>query len=144
MSFSIKRLMGAAVCAAALAGPAGTALAQDTRPGGGTGEERRIDVSLLPTEVEPMRDLNNRQVRQVRIAQQQCATDMGGQKSSAYLTDDPCVISTSDRLIEGEEDPALTAFHFALRVHDRYDPFRASMSWRRLLRPEVRAELAES
>ncbi len=84
------------------------------------------DFSALPRDEESLSDLNFRQRRMVRRAQTRCAAEGGS------ATRGPCVRGVVDREVARENDPALTAFHYALPVQHRYDSERASYVWKRV------------
>jgi hypothetical protein len=84
------------------------------------------DFSALPRDEKALSDLNFRQRRMVRGAQTRCAAEGGG------VSGGPCVRGNVDREIARENDPALTAFHYALPVQHRYDSERASYVWKRV------------
>jgi hypothetical protein len=83
-----------------------------------------VDFSALPSDQSALSELNWRQRRMVRRAQNVCANETGGGMSG------PCVIGRVDRAVAQENDPALTAFHYALPVQHRYDSQRASTVWK--------------
>jgi hypothetical protein len=82
------------------------------------------DFSALPTDEKALSDLNSRQRRMIRRAQTRCAAEGGG------VTGGPCVMGNVDREVARENDPALTAFHYALPMQHRYDSDRASFVWK--------------
>ena len=82
------------------------------------------DFSALPSDEKALSDLNFRQRRMVRRAETRCGAEGGA------VTGGPCVRAAVDREIARENDPALTAFHYALPVQHRYDSERASFVWK--------------
>ena len=82
------------------------------------------DFSALPSDEQALSDLNFRQRRMVRRAQTRCAAEGGS------VTAGPCVRGVVDGSVAQENDPALTAFHYALPRQHRYDPERPSYIWK--------------
>ena len=82
------------------------------------------DFSALPSDEQALSDLNFRQRRMVRRAQTRCSAEGGA------VTGGPCVRGVVDREVARENDPELTAFHYALPVQHRYDSERASFVWK--------------
>lgn len=82
------------------------------------------DFSALPSDERALSDLNFRQRRMVRRAETRCSAEGG------TVTGGPCVRAAVDREVARENDPALTAFHYALPVQHRYDSERASFVWK--------------
>jgi hypothetical protein len=82
-----------------------------------------VDFSALPTDEKALSDLNFRQRRMVRRAQNRCTDE------AASIAGGPCVMGTVDGSVAQENDPALTAFHYALPRQHRYDPERPSYIW---------------
>ena len=82
-----------------------------------------LDFSALPSDEKALSDLNFRQRRMIRRAQPRCAAEGGGATG-------PCVKAIVDREVAREDDPALTAFHYALPIQHRYDSERASFVWK--------------
>jgi hypothetical protein len=112
-------LIGAAfpllqACAGGSAEPAVTAVARPSE----------VDFSALPRDEKALSDLNSRQRRMVRRAENRCAAEGGGGGGG------PCVMGMVDRAVAQENDPALTAFHYALPIQHRYDPERATYIWK--------------
>jgi len=83
-----------------------------------------VDFSALPSDEQALSDLNSRQRRLIRRAETRCAAEGGG--GGGW----PCVRGIVDREVARENDPALTAFHYALPVQHRYDSRRASFVWK--------------
>ena len=82
------------------------------------------DFSALPSDEQALSDLNFRQRRMIRQAQTRCSAEGGA------VAGGPCVRGAVDREVARENDPALTAFHYALPVQHRYDSERASFVWK--------------
>jgi hypothetical protein len=87
-------------------------------------DRAEVDFSALPSDEQALRDLNSRQRRMIRRAQTRCAAEGG------TLSGGPCVRGIVDREVARENDPALTAFHYALPMQHRYDSERASFVWK--------------
>jgi hypothetical protein len=85
-----------------------------------------VDFSALPSDEAALSELNSRQRRMVRRAETRCAAETGGGSRG------PCVIGAVDRAVARENDPALTAFHYALPIQHRYNSQRASTVWKRV------------
>jgi hypothetical protein len=86
-------------------------------------DRAEVDFSALPRGEGALRDLNFRQRRMIRRAETRCAAEGG------TVTGGPCIRGAVDREVARENDPALTAFHYALPVQHRYDSGRASSVW---------------
>ena len=86
-------------------------------------EPAEVDYSALPSDEKALSDLNSRQRRIIRRAHPRCAAEGGGATG-------PCVKAIVDREVARENDPALTAFHYALPIQHRYDSERPSFVWR--------------
>ena len=89
-------------------------------------DRAEVDFSALPKDEKALSDLNFRQRRMVRRAQTRCEAEGGS------LTGGPCVRAAVDREVARENDPALTAFHYALPVQHRYDSERPGYVWKRV------------
>jgi hypothetical protein len=85
-----------------------------------------VDFSALPGDEAALGELNSRQRRMVRRAENTCSAETGGGMAG------PCVIGRVDRAVARDDDPALTAFHYALPVQHRYDSQRPSTVWKRV------------
>jgi hypothetical protein len=85
-----------------------------------------VDFSALPKTEAALGELNSRQRRMIRQAETRCAAQGGGGPRG------PCVIGAVDRAVARENDPTLTAFHYALPVQHRYDSQRPSTVWKRV------------
>ena len=83
-----------------------------------------VDFSALPTDEKALSDLNFQQRRMVRRAQNRCTDE------AASIAGGPCVMGNVDGSVAQENDPALTAFHYALPRQHRYDPERPSYIWK--------------
>jgi hypothetical protein len=83
-----------------------------------------VDFSALPTDEKALTDLNFQQRRMVRRAQNRCTNQAANIASSA------CVMGNVDGSVAQANDPALTAFHWALPRQHRYDPERPSFIWK--------------
>jgi hypothetical protein len=83
-----------------------------------------VDFSALPMDEKALSDLNFRQRRMVRRAQNRCTDE------AASIAGGPCVMGNVDGSVAQENDPALTAFHYALPRQHRYDPERPSYIWK--------------
>jgi hypothetical protein len=83
-----------------------------------------VDFSALPADDKALSDLHFRQRRMVRRAQNRCTDE------AASIAGGPCVMGMVDGSVAQENDPALTAFHYALPRQHRYDPERPSYIWR--------------
>jgi hypothetical protein len=83
-----------------------------------------VDFSALPTDENALGNLNFQHRRLVRRAQNRC-TDQATNVAAG-----PCVMGTVDRSVAQANDPALTAFHYALPTQHRYDPERSSVIWK--------------
>lgn len=84
----------------------------------------RVDFSALPSDEQALQDLNSRHRRLIRRAENRCAAEGGAGGGWS------CIRGIVDRVVARENDPALTAFHYALPVQHRYDSGRASSVWR--------------
>jgi hypothetical protein len=87
-------------------------------------DRAEVDFTALPTDEKALSDLNFRQRRMVRRAQNSCGEEGTG------FAGGPCVRAMVDRAVARENDPALTAFHYALPMQHRYDSERASSVWK--------------
>jgi hypothetical protein len=83
-----------------------------------------VDFSALPADDKALNDLNFQQRRMVRRAQNRCTNEAANIASSA------CVMGNVDGSVAQADDPALTAFHWALPRQHRYDPERPSFIWK--------------
>jgi len=83
-----------------------------------------VDFSALPTDEKTLSDLNFQQRRMVRRAQNRCTNE------AANIASGACVMGTVDGSVAQANDPALTAFHYALPRQHRYDPERPSYIWK--------------
>jgi hypothetical protein len=83
-----------------------------------------VDFSALPEDEKTLSDLNFQQRRLVRRAQNRCTDE------AANIAGGPCVRGMVDGSVAQENDPALTAFHYALPRQHRYDPERPSYIWK--------------
>lgn len=83
-----------------------------------------VDFSALPTDDKALSDLNFEHRRLVRRAQNRCTVE------AANSAGGPCVMGMVDASVAQANDPALTAFHYALPRQHRYDPERPSYIWK--------------
>lgn len=82
-----------------------------------------------PVTEEFLRQLDNEQLRLLRLALRGCA------KPGALRADgDPCVTLRTDEAVTQSGNPDLEAFHKALPASDRYDETRSSTIWRAWLK----------
>jgi len=109
--------------AAAVLGLALPAFAEEPRP---------YDARALPRDEAGLSALDAKQLRIVRRATALCNA------SEPYwvqvrATRRPCIIGDVDHAIETSDDPALQAYHAALPFSVRYDRFRPSFYYQRML-----------
>ena len=83
-----------------------------------------VDFSALPTDEKALGNLNFEHRRLVRRAQHRCTNE------AANVASGPCVMGMVDGSVAQANDPALTAFHYALPRQHRYDPERPSSIWK--------------
>jgi hypothetical protein len=83
-----------------------------------------VDFSALPTDEKELSKLNFQHRRLVRRAQNRCTVEATNVAAGA------CVMGNVDGSVAQANDPALTAFHYALPRQHRYDPERPSFIWK--------------
>ncbi|MFP4004018.1 MAG: hypothetical protein ACLFV8_09600, partial [Alphaproteobacteria bacterium] len=92
--------------------------------------QEAADYSVLPADMEALRDLDARHRAIVRRAARMCS-GLRGTLPRTGLYADPCVRRNVESGLEKAEDPQLTAFHYALPLRVRYDGLRSEADWRR-------------
>jgi len=96
-------------------------------------------VKDIPLDDAGLRALDQKHLRLARKAGTQCVHMAPGgvvRNGSAPIALDGCNISQLDHLVAEQKDPALSAYHLAIRPGERYDQNRSALYWR-----TVRAQL---
>jgi hypothetical protein len=109
--------------AAAILGLSVPAFAEEPRP---------YDASALPRDEAGLSALDAKQLRIVRRATSGCnAIEPFWVQVKA--TRRPCIIGGVDNAVQESDDPALQAYHAALPFNARYDRYRSSIYYQRML-----------
>jgi len=91
------------------------------------------NVKDIPLDDAGLRSLDQQHLRLARKAGTVCVhMSPGGvvRSGSAPIALDGCNISQLDHLVAEKNDPALTAYHQAIRPGERYDQNRSALYWR--------------
>lgn len=95
--------------------------------------ETDTGVKTIPLDDKGLAKLDQKQLHLARKAGTVCVhLSLGGtvMRGSAPVPLDGCNITQLDHLVTEANDPALSAYHNALRPRMRYDQNRSSMYWR--------------
>lgn len=95
--------------------------------------ETTYDVKAIPLDDEGLRALDQKHLRLARKAGTVCVHMAPGgvvRRGSAPVALDGCNISQLDHLVAEENNPALSAYHQAIRPGERYDQSRSWLYWR--------------
>lgn len=113
-------MAGAAFCSALISGAA------PANPG------PAHDVRNIPLQDDALRALDQKHLRLARKAGSICVhmNPSNVIHGSTPLTIDGCTITTLDNLVGDAKDPALSAYHYAIRPGERYDQNRFALYWR--------------
>ncbi len=101
-------------------------------------EPAAYDTSALPRDEASLSALDDKQLRLVRRAVNQCDTTDPIFVARLNPSLRPCVTSRVDSAVATSDDPALQAYHAALPHYARYDQYR-SASYRQQLLIKQRA-----
>ena len=116
------------------------------------GAEAAYNATMIPLDDEGLRALDQKHLRMARRAGTVCVHMAPGgvvRHGSAPVPLDGCTISQMDQLIADQNNPALSAYHQAIRPGERYDQNRSALYWRtvrtQLLanHPELKAPAAK-
>lgn len=91
------------------------------------------NVKDIPLDDAGLRLLDQKHLRLARKAGTVCVHMAPGgvvRNGSAPVALDGCTISQLDHLVAEKQDPALSAYHQAIRPGERYDQNRSSLYWR--------------
>lgn len=95
--------------------------------------ETAASVKDIPLDDAGLRSLDQKHLRLARKAGTVCVhLSPGGvvRNGSAPIALDGCNISQLDHLVAEQKDPALSAYHLAIRPGERYDQNRSALYWR--------------
>ncbi len=95
--------------------------------------ETAYSVKDIPLDDEGLSALDQKQLHLARKAGTVCVHMAGGgvvRHGSAPVPLDGCNISQLDHLVAEQNDPALSAYHQAIRPGERYDQNRSALYWR--------------
>jgi len=95
--------------------------------------ETNFNVKAIPLDDKGLAALDRKQLHLARKAGTVCvhmAPGMTVRRGSAPVPLDGCNITQLDHLVTEANDPALSAYHNAMRPGKRYDQNRSSMYWR--------------
>lgn len=111
-------MAGAAFCLAALPGA--------------TLADPAYDFRNIPLEDNALRALDQKHLRLARKSGSICVHMSPGNvlHGSTPIPLDGCTITQLDRHVELARDPALSAYHYAIRPGERYDQNRSGTYWR--------------
>jgi len=91
------------------------------------------NVRAIPLEDEALRALDQKHRQLARKSGTICLHMAPGgvvRRGSAPVPLDGCNISTLDRLVAEQNDPALFSYHWSIRPKERYDQNRSGLYWR--------------
>lgn len=116
-------MAGAAICLAALSS-ASLAAAPDP--------QKTYNLRAIPLEDKALRALDQKHLRLARKAGSICVhlNPSNVIHGSAPIALDGCTITQLDRHVELANNPALSAYHYAIRPGERYDQNRSGIYWR--------------
>jgi hypothetical protein len=95
--------------------------------------ETTASVKDIPLDDAGLRSLDQKHLRLARKAGTVCVHLAPGgvvRNGSAPIALDGCNISQLDHLVAEKNDPALSAYHQAIRPGERYDQNRSALYWR--------------
>jgi len=95
--------------------------------------ETAYSVKDIPLDDAGLRKLDQKHIQLARKAGTVCVHMAPGgvvRRGSAPVPLDGCMISQLDHLVAEENDPALSAYHQAIRPGERYDQNRSALYWR--------------
>lgn len=95
--------------------------------------ETTSSVKDIPLDDAGLRALDQKHLRLARKAGTQCVHMAPGgvvRQGSAPVALDGCNIAQLDHLVAEMNDPALSAYHLAIRPGERYDQNRSALYWR--------------
>ncbi len=90
-------------------------------------------IKAIPLDDAGLRKLDQKHLRLARKAGTVCVHMAPGgvvRRGSAPIPLDGCTITQLDHLVAEAKDPALSAYHNAIRPGERYDQNRSTMYWR--------------
>lgn len=124
-SLSLALLISATVLAQTQNGTQTVPQQKHTHPPG-------YNVKAIPLDDAHLRALDQKHLRLARKSGTLCVHMAPGgvvRRGSVPVPLDGCNISTLDRLVAEQKDPALFSYHWSIRPGERYDQNRSGLYW---------------